>query len=488
MSSSPSGRLLVRIVLLMLVVPLVVARAEPARAHPADEILERDLVHVHADAMQIDLTISAGAITLLTVWKAADTNGDDALDAAEGEAFGAALADGFGVKIDGGNAHVQYVPGSLHMADSARAFALQGGDAGGATVSAAFTMPFDASTAREVTVAVHHFRAADGAKPPDLIPNADVPLGIIVQGGTDVALRMTIAAQSAITSLPPPATVATPNDRTVTIMQRFVREGAGNPFYLLLGLLVAAALGALHALTPGHGKTLITAYLVGTEGRPRDAFALGGIITVTHTGSVVALGVATLLVARLWTPYRLLPWIECGTSAAIIIVGIWLAWTRFAAVVSLKRSRTRGRRAAQSRPSRADDAMHEHEDGTVHSHGFGSHRHMHPGSAPHSLREIAVVGISGGILPCPDALAILLVAVAAGNIVAGLSIIFAFSAGLAAVLIGLGLLITGTRVVGRITDRASGRLAATRWIPACSAVIMVAVGVAAFGRAVAAII
>ena len=100
--------------------------------------------------------------------------------------------------------------------------------------------------------------------------------------------------------------------------------------FILLGLIVAAVLGALHALTPGHGKTLITAYLVGTEGRPRDALALGGIITATHTGSVIALGIATLLVARFWTPYRVLPWIECATSIAIIAVGLWLVWTRFA--------------------------------------------------------------------------------------------------------------------------------------------------------------
>lgn len=488
MPESLSRRFVVRRMLLMLVVPLTLAGALPARAHPADEILERDLLHVHADAMQLDLTITAGAITLLTVWKTADTNGDGALDAAEGEAFGAALADGFAISIDGVTALMRYVPGSLHMAEMERAFALQGGDAGGATVGASFTMPFDSSTAREVTIAVHHFGAADGAKPPDVIPNADAPLGIIVQGGADVALRMTVSPHLIGAPTPPPAAPPTPNDRTVTIMQRFVREGAGNPFYLLLGLLVAGALGALHALTPGHGKTLITAYLVGAEGRPRDAFALGGIITVTHTGSVVALGVATLLVARLWTPYRLLPWIECATSAAIVIVGLWLVWTRFATAAVRKRRRPRVLRAAHLRPSPVDNALHEHEDGTVHSHGFGSHAHLHVGSVPRSLREIAVVGISGGILPCPDALAILLVAVAAGNIVAGLSIIFAFSAGLAAVLIGLGLLITGTGVVGRVAGRSSGRLALTRWIPACSAVIMVAVGVAAFARAVAAII
>jgi nickel/cobalt transporter (NicO) family protein len=473
---------------IILVLPIALALARPAHAHPADEILERDLVHVQSDAMQIDLTISAGAITLLTVWKAADTNRDGALDAADRDAFGAALADGFAVNIDGATARVQYVPGSLRMADTERAFALQGADASGAIVAAAFTVPFDAPAAREVTVAVDHFHAADGAKPPDLIPNADPPLGIIVQGGTDVALRMTISSPSAASLRPPALSPQPPNDRNVAILQRFVRGRLSNPLFLLLGLLVATALGALHALTPGHGKTLITAYLVGAEGRPRDALALGGIITVTHTGSVVALGVATLLVARLWTPYRMLPWIEGVTSVAIILVGTWLAWTRFAAVASLKRPRIRALKATIRPPSLADDAMHEHDDGTIHAHGWpGSHTHTHPAMAHRSPREIALIGVSGGILPCPDALAILLVAVAAGNVVAGLLIIFAFSAGLAAVLIGLGLLITGTRIIGRITHRVSGRMALARWIPTCSAVIMVAVGVAALVRAVAAI-
>jgi nickel/cobalt transporter (NicO) family protein len=469
---SPFPRRFGHLTILLLVLPLALALATPARADPADEILERDLVHVQSDAIRIDLTISAGAITLRTVWKAADTNGDGMLDAGDREAFGAALAAGFAAKVDGSSAQVQYVPGSLQMAQSAQAFSLQGTDARGATVDAAFTLPFDAGVGREVAIAVTHFRTADGAKPPDLIPSADAPLGIIIQGGSDVALRMTISSAISGSPHPSPSSVAPPNDRNVTIMQRFVRNPSSNPLFLLLGLLVAAVLGALHALTPGHGKTLVTAYLVDTEGRPRDAFALG---------------VATLLVARLWTPYRLLPWIECGTSAVIIVVGVWLAWTRFAAVASLRHSRSHAP-ALGAQQSSDTGIMHEHDDGTVHSHGWrGVHTHAPPGVGGQSLRTIALVGVSGGILPCPDALAILLVAVAAGNILSGLLIIVAFSTGLAAVLIGLGLLITSTRLIGRIMDRASGRLAIARWIPFCSAVIMVAVGVVALGRAVAAL-
>jgi nickel/cobalt transporter (NicO) family protein len=171
----------------------------------------------------------------------------------------------------------------------------------------------------------------------------------------------------------------------------------------------------------------------------------------------------------------------------IIVVGVWLAWTRFAAVASLRHSRSHAP-ALGAQQSSDTGIMHEHDDGTVHSHGWrGVHTHAPPGVGGQSLRTIALVGVSGGILPCPDALAILLVAVAAGNILSGLLIIVAFSTGLAAVLIGLGLLITSTRLIGRIMDRASGRLAIARWIPFCSAVIMVAVGVVALGRAVAAL-
>jgi nickel/cobalt exporter len=477
-----------RFATMLLVLPLALVLAIPVRAHPADEILERDLVHVQSNAIQIELTISAGAITLLTVWKAADTNGDGVLSIDEHEAFGSALGVGFAAKVDGTASPMQYVPDSLRMAETQQAFSLQGADASGATVSATFIMPFNAATAREVTIAVNHFRSADGAKPPDLIPNADPPLGIIIQGGTDVALRMTISSQSSTAphrSLPHSAP---PNDRNVTILQQFVRTPASNLLFLLLGLFIAAMLGALHALTPGHGKTLVTAYLVGTEGRPRDAFALGGVITATHTGSVIVLGAATLLVARLWTPYRILPWIECGTSAAIIVVGAWLAWTRFAAIATIRLRRTRAPASAVQRSSGDVGIMHEHEDGTVHSHGWGGmHTHAPPSARGQSLRTIALVGMSGGILPCPDALAILLLAVAARNIVSGLLIIVAFSTGLAAVLIGLGLLITSTRIVGKISDRAIGGVASARWFPACSAGIMVAVGIVALGRAVAAL-
>lgn len=463
----------------MLAVASVVLREAPTYAHPADEINERDLVHIGRDVMTVDMAISAGAITLRTVWKAADTNGDGTLDANEREAFGVDLARGFTVLVDGNAVPVRYDANSLQMASTQRAFTLEGGDAGGATVSAAFLVPFPALDGGEVTIAVAHFREADGAKPPEVVPSADAPRSLIVQGGTDVDLRVTLAPPSTAVPVAIHETQGSPNNRNITLLARFVRSPSGGLTYLLLGLCTAALLGALHALTPGHGKTLVTAYLVGTDGRPIDALALGGIITLTHTGSVAALGVATLLLTRLWTPYRVLPWIECGSSVAIILLGGWLAWTRFAAVAR--------RRHSVRAPAYINGETHEHEDGTVHTHGwFGAHDHR-AATMTASKRTIALVGMSGGILPCPDALAILLIAIAAGHLFSGLLIIAAFSAGLAAVLIGLGLLITTTQIMHRLAARTTRGSAVTRWMPTCSAAIMVCVGIIALARAIAAI-
>lgn len=470
------------ITLMFLVVASAILLAAPAYAHPADEINERDFVHIGRDAMTIDLAMSAGAITLRTVWKAADTNGDGTLDTSEREAFGADLARGFTVMADSIPVPTRYDSGSLQIATTLQAFSLHGADAGGATVTARFAVAVAVSTTSEITIAATHFRDADGAKPVELVPSADAPLSLVVQGGTDVNLRVTVATSSTGGPIAAAEPNTSPNDRIVTMLARFVRTPSGGPTYLLFGLCIAALLGALHALTPGHGKTLVTAYLVGTDGRPTDALALGGIITFTHTGSVVVLGVATLVLTRLWTPYRVLPWIECGSSFAIIVLGGWLAWTRFDSVAQ-------GRRIVMRRTasSQIEGAMHEHEDGVVHAHGwFGAHEHRHPPMTA-SPRTIALVGLSGGILPCPDALAILLIAVAAGYLLAGLLIILAFSAGLAAVLIGLGLLITSTRVMHRLTERTVHGAAVTRWMPTCSAVIMVCVGGGALVRAIAAI-
>ena len=90
---------------------------------------------------------------------------------------------------------------------------------------------------------------------------------------------------------------------------------------VLVSLLVAVFWGAAHAFSPGHGKAIVAAYLMGTKGRPRDAFALGGIVTVTHTIGVFALGIATLALSEFIVPEDLYPWMNLISALLVVAVG-----------------------------------------------------------------------------------------------------------------------------------------------------------------------
>ncbi len=454
--------------------------SSPVAAHPADEINERDAVHVRPDGIGIEMTVSAGALTLRDIWADADRNGDGILDGQETAAFGAFLGRGIRVSADGNPLSLAYTANSLEMQPTLRDFTLQGADATGATVRARFDVPFDASsTKHEITLSIQHYNHRANGRPVELIPDAAAPLGIIVQGGTDVDLRLTTSVGGPVPLAAPPPPQRNPNHASVTTLQRFVRLPAGGSL-TLAGLGIAILLGALHALTPGHGKTLVAAYLIGRQGRPRDAVALGGILTVTHTGSVIAVGLVLLIGTHTVTPDRFLPAIEAIGSLCIIVLGVALLPRR----VALATIRGRGR----PRTSVALAGEHTHEGKTAHTHGwFGTaahtHRQVSTGTGTENLRSVLLLGIGGGIVPCPDALAILLIAVAAGHVVTGLIILLGFSVGLAAVLTGLGLLLTLIPVPTRSPGRFAHTARMSQWLPVASAIMIVLIGLNGLWRA-----
>ena len=211
------------------------------------------------------------------------------------------------------------------------------------------------------------------------------------------------------------------------------REELG-PGLILLSLALALFWGAAHALTPGHGKAIVAAYLVGSRGKARHALALGGIVTVTHTIGVFALGVVTLALSELIVPETLYPWLNL--VSALLVVGVGL---------SVLRRRLRRRR------------QHQH------------HHHHHD----HSARGLLAVGISGGILPCPTALVVLLAAISLHRVGFGLLLIVAFSLGLASVITGIGLLAISAK---QVFSRMSFEGAFVRALPAVSAAAIVALG------------
>jgi nickel/cobalt exporter len=239
---------------------------------------------------------------------------------------------------------------------------------------------------------------------------------------------------------------------------------------LSLGLVVfaaavAAGLGAFHALEPGHGKTVVAAYLVGSRGTAWHALILGLIVTGTHTAGVYGLGAVTLLASHYIVPERLYPWLGVLSGVAICALGCSL----------LLRRRTA---PAPHGHDQRHDHGHPHPLPPEHAHHHpqphGAHAHPHP-SATVSRRDLMVLGVTGGIVPCPAALVVLLSAIALGRVGFGLLLIMAFSVGLAAVLVAIGILMVyAQRFMARF--HGDGALL-TRWLPLTSAAMITLFGV-----------
>jgi ABC-type nickel/cobalt efflux system permease component RcnA len=221
--------------------------------------------------------------------------------------------------------------------------------------------------------------------------------------------------------------------------------GRGHPSLLVILASLGAALfwGAAHALSPGHGKAVVTAYLVGRRGTARHAMLLGLIVTATHTAGVFTLGFVTLALSQFIVPDDLYPWLNLASGVLVVSIGATALTARW-------------------RHARA------------HAHGHHDHDHGHDRSGDPSLRSLVAVGVSGGLLPCPSALVVLLAAISLHRVAFGLLLIVAFSAGLALTITGIGFVAVYAR---RIFARTGfdGRI--VRVLPAVSAAVILAAGV-----------
>jgi ABC-type nickel/cobalt efflux system permease component RcnA len=245
---------------------------------------------------------------------------------------------------------------------------------------------------------------------------------------------------------------------------------------LALALATAAVLGGFHALEPGHGKTVVAAYLVGSRGTAWHALILGVVVTISHTAGVYLLGAVTFYASKHVVPEQLYPWLSLFSGLTIAVLGAMLFIRRFAGVQD----------------------HHHGPGGHHHHHGPGGHTHSHDGlpahthgpgeahdhaSQPVSLRALVALGVSGGIIPCPAALVVLLTALSMHRVGFGLVLIVAFSIGLAAVLVAIGILMV---YAGRLMTRfkEEGPLI-QRWLPLTSSAVMTLLG---FGIAVQAVV
>jgi nickel/cobalt exporter len=228
------------------------------------------------------------------------------------------------------------------------------------------------------------------------------------------------------------------------------------PWMMLVALGVAFALGAAHALTPGHGKSIVAAYLVGSRGTLKHAAFLGAMVTFTHTVTVFALGLATLFLFRFVVPEKITAALGVLSGLSIVGVGGWMLYKRLR---KLQRS-----------------GHHHHHHGHSHTH---THTHTHTHSHSHVPDQISwgglvALGASGGLVPCESALVLLLGAIALGRVALGLLLLVSFSLGLALVLMAIGMLVLYAKSLLPERKR-SGSHTLFRWLPVASAgVVMIA--------------
>jgi ABC-type nickel/cobalt efflux system permease component RcnA len=252
------------------------------------------------------------------------------------------------------------------------------------------------------------------------------------------------------------------------------------PWAMMLALLAAFGWGAAHALSPGHGKSIVAAYLVGTRGTFRHALFLGATTTITHTLGVFALGLATLAASQFFLPERIFPWLSTLSGLLVVTIGLSIGWSRLRTLLAP----AQGHDHPHDHPhdhshdhphDHPHDHSHDHDHSHMHGHGLGQHSHLPPemNGSTVSWRGLLALGISGGILPCPSALVVLLGAIALGRVAFGLVLILVFSLGLATALtlFGVALLYAG-KYFARIPD--SGRYA--RYLALASAAFITLVG------------
>jgi ABC-type nickel/cobalt efflux system permease component RcnA len=318
-----------------------------------------------------------------------------------------------------------------------------------------------------------------------LARSGSCPPGRVVESDSGAGLTAPHSARSQ------PAALGLKINAQKTPRNRFTELIASNQWglwFLLTAALIAAALGGLHALEPGHGKTIVAAYLVGSQGTAVHALWLGLVVTTTHTAGVYALGLITLYASKYIVPDHLYPWLGVTSGLAIAALGLYMLRRRYADHSQRyphqhgEHHHHHGWFAHSHTHEHTDD--HEVRPGHHHDHPHHHHReHQHHVHHPlrrearsFSYRQLVTLGVTGGIVPCPAALVVLLSAVSLHRVAFGLYLILAFSLGLAAVLIAIGLLaVYARRLMARIPTE--GALI-NRWLPMASAAVVTCLGAA----------
>jgi nickel/cobalt exporter len=262
-------------------------------------------------------------------------------------------------------------------------------------------------------------------------------------------------------------------------LARLLHQPEITPWMIVAAIGIAFALGAAHALTPGHGKTIVAAYLVGSRGTLKHAAFLGAMVTFTHTVSVFLLGMATLFLFQYIVPENITRVLGAVSGLSIVAIGAWMLYKRL-----------RGTGHTHTHDDHTHDHHHDHDHSHDHPHEHGhGHDHGHDHTHTHSHAQhghshvpeevswsgLVALGASGGLVPCESALVLLLSAIALRRVGLGLVLLVSFSLGLAIVLMGIGVLVIYAKNLLPESKRNSGN-PFFRWMPVASAAIVLVLG------------
>jgi ABC-type nickel/cobalt efflux system permease component RcnA len=497
----PDVRRILLILALALVAAIPLLGPHRALAHPLGNFtLNRYArIEVFRDRLQVHYVVDMAEIPTFQAMDAIDSDRDGTASLAELDTYGKRLAEtyrkSFTLKLDGRTLEpapletsVQLLPGQGGL-NVTRIVILYGAPVPSLEDGKSVSISWDDRNLlgsqgwKEVVV-----RASEGAQitvdPKLTVDQSDALLHYpaeTLKSAPDVSQVAFTWVEGTGSAAPPTAnlqvgTAGRDSSGVSGIFEKLLHHNQSLGF-IALSLLIAFAFGAQHAFGPGHGKTMVAAYLVGSKGTPKQAVILGLTVTATHTSTVYLLGIVTLVAAAYVTPETLYLWMGLASGALVVIFGATLFIARLWGL---------RRRAAAS---------------GAHRHGLFGRAHTHePAHAPHPVeahmrehdrphagadvrvtwRSLLSLGVIGGLLPCPSAVVVMVAAISQGQVALGMLLIVAFSLGLAGVLTGIGVsLVLGRRIPER-HRRLLERPLATRLVatmPVLSALVVMLVGV-----------
>ncbi|MCG3211461.1 MAG: hypothetical protein FOGNACKC_05107 [Anaerolineae bacterium] len=462
-----------KVIGLLLALALLPAAGGPASAHPLDEFYQVTFLTVGPDRVSFVVELYTGVLVAPQVLALIDTDADDRISEAEAQGYIDRFLADVTFQIDG-------VAAPLHP--DSHEFSSPLDMRAGVGVLRMFLhadIPPAGPGQRQLFYKNNHapvrsvYVVSAISENPEQVQLAHQQRDVLQQS---LALDFAVTAAASAAG-PPPAAQPVPVELPTgapTAGQKWLTDYLYrpnlSPWLVGLVLAVSVVLGGAHALTPGHGKTLVAAYLIGSRGTVGHAITLGGIVTVTHTASVIVIGLLALLASRFIVPNVLAPALEVLSGLLVVWIGGQLIWNRW----------------REYRRGEADHHDHDHHHHHDHDHHGRDHHHDHDhhGHAHHhhelpdrvSLRDLLALGISGGLVPCPEALGIMLIAVGLNRILLGLGMVVAFSFGLAVVLIVIGILLVRAKSLLDGVSRAG-----QRWqtlLPLFSAVLVTLLGLA----------